>query len=95
MRDESRAGALQYDGTPTTALARRGVRLLAFLTFLTLLNTVMMGVFVLGPQLSPYLKQQWQQWQAARAERKQRLADLAVQRQCLDYSAPADKVVYE
>lgn len=94
MPDESRPGALQYDGTPT-ALARRACRLLAFPTFLTLINTVMMGVFVLGPQLSPFLKQQWQQWRDARAQRKQRLAEMAVQKQCLDYAAPADKVVYE
>ena len=95
MTDKPRPDALAYDASPTTALARRGVRLLRALTFLTLVNTVMLGGFVLGPHLSPFLKQQWQQWQAERAQRKQRLAEIAIQNQCLNYTAPADKVVYE
>jgi len=41
--DEPRPASLQYDASPTTALARRACRLLAILTFLTLLNTVMLG----------------------------------------------------
>ena len=95
MNPKPRADALAYDASPTTALARRGVRLLRALTFLTLVNTVMLGGFVLGPHLSPFLKQQWQQWQAERAQRKQRLAEIAVQNRCLAYAAPAGRVVYE
>ena len=70
----------------------RGVRLLVALT---LVNTVLLGSMVLGPQLFPYARQQWQQWKDARAHAAQLRAELAAQRICAAYSPAPTKVVYE
>ena len=76
-------------GGPVTV---RGIRLLVVLT---LINTTLLGMSVLGPQLFPFLRQQWTQWRASRAEAKAKQAALVLQQQCLAHAAPAEKVVYE
>ena len=84
--------ALEYKpvlGGPVTV---RGFRVLVLLT---LLNTTLLGVSVLGPQLSPFLQQQWQQWKARREEQKAKQAALALQQQAMTYSPAAGRVVYE
>ena len=83
---------LEYDRSDGPFATRRGMRLLIGFT---LLNTALLLALLLGVQPGPLVRAQWQKWQAAReaarAERKQ----LALQRQCLDYSMPAERVVYE
>ena len=84
--------ALEYKpvlGGPVTV---RGFRLLVALT---LVNTTLLGMSVLGPQLFPVLQRQWQQWQARRAEERAKQAALSLQRQSMTYAPPADRVVYE
>ena len=76
-------------GGPVTV---RGIRLLVVLT---LINTTLLGMSVLGPQLFPFLRQQWAQWRASRAASNARQAALVLQQQCMSHAAPADKVVYE
>jgi hypothetical protein len=83
---------LQYDREAGRTVSVRGFR---WLVGLTLVNTVLLGSMVLGPQLFPYARQQWQQWKDARAHAAQLRAELAAQRICEGYSPAATKVVYE
>jgi hypothetical protein len=76
-------------GGPVTV---RGVRLLVALT---LVNTTLLGMSVLGPQLFPFLRQTYQQWKDRRAQEQARQAALALQQQCLDHVAPPGQVVYD
>jgi hypothetical protein len=83
-----------YDGQATQNLvvSIRGFRLMVGLM---LVNTVLIASSVLGPQLFPFLRGQWQQWQARRAAAAQARADLAIRQQCLVHKMPQGKVVYE
>ena len=96
------APALEYKADP----GRVSVRGFRLLLVLTLVNTTLLGASVMGPQLFPFLRQQWQTWRAARAKRqaeaaaqqaaaaKKQLA-LSLQQQCLAFSRPADTVIYD
>ena len=86
------APQLPYDGVPAPAVTRRGFRLLLGLT---LLNTMMMATFLLGPHLSPFIHAQWEKWQASRDAKRERAYAVAVHEQCLTHVAPPDKVLYE
>lgn len=83
-----------YDGPATQNLvvSLRGFRLMVGLM---LVNTVLIGSSVLGPQLFPFLRGQWQQWQARRAAAAQARADVAIRQQCLVHRMPEGKVLYE
>ena len=99
---EKAAPALEYKADP----GRVSVRGFRLLLVLTLVNTTLLGASVMGPQLFPFLRQQWTQWRAERAKRqaeaaaqqaaaaKKQLA-LSLQQQCLAFSRPADMVVYD
>jgi hypothetical protein len=65
------------------------------LTALTLLNTVMLGWFVIGPQSTQFIQSQWRQFQARRAEKAKLRQVIADQRQCLAYTMAEDLVIYE
>ena len=69
----------------------RGFRLLVALT---LVNTVLLASMALGPQLSPFVRQQFQSWKDARAERRRLAADVAAQQKCQNDAPPPSKVVY-
>src|SRR5918993_5733536 len=57
---------LEYKADPAGGpVTVRGIRLLVVLT---LVNTTLLGMSVLGPQLFPFLRQQWAQWRASRGE---------------------------
>src|SRR5688500_12627466 len=87
---EKAAPALEYKADP----GRVSVRGFRLLLILTLVNTTLLGAWVMGPQLFPFLRQQWTQWRAERAKRqaeaaaqqaaaaKKQLA-LSLQQQCL------------
>ena len=85
--------AVEYerDG-PGGRVSVRGFRLLIGLT---LVNTVLLASSVLGPQLFPFVRGQWQQLQVKRAAEKARQAQLALKRQCLNHTLPDGTVVYE
>jgi len=83
---------LAYERGGGPYASRRGFRLLLALT---LLNTLMLAAFVVGPQIKPFAQEQWQQWQAARAAQKQLQADVAVRQACIDYAPPGGLVAYE
>jgi len=83
--------ALAYDRAGPYA-TRRGFRLLLTLT---LLNTLMLAGFVVGPQIKPLAAAQWQAWQASRAARRQLQAETASRQTCLSYAPPAGLVAYE
>src|SRR5688500_2162490 len=88
---EKAAPALEYKADP----GRVSVRGFRLLLVLTLVNTTLLGASVMGPQLFPFLRQQWTQWRASRAEAKAKQAALVLRQQCLAHAAPAEKVVYE
>jgi hypothetical protein len=50
---------------------------------LTLLNTLLLGWFVVGPDSTRFIQAQWQQFQARRAEKAKLGQMLADQQQCL------------
>jgi hypothetical protein len=82
---------LEYDrSTPT--VSRRQFR---FLLMLTLMNTTMLGWFIVGPQASAILKEQWQQWKDRQVRREIQRKVLAAQQECLEHAYPADLVIYE
>lgn len=100
-----RAESLDYKPEPAAA-GRVSVRGFRLLLALTLLNTTLLGMSTMGPQLFPFLRQQWTQWRAARAQRQADAAAkeaaaakqqkvLALEQQCLTFSRPADTVVYD
>jgi hypothetical protein len=85
------AKTLPYDhGGGTVSV--RGFRLLVVLT---LVNTALLASMVLGPQLFPFARQQFQSWKNARAEKQRIAARLAAEKLCRNHSVPADRVVYE
>lgn len=83
--------SLEYPAA-SRAVTVRGIRLLVFLT---LVNTTLLSMSVLGPQLFPFIRMQLQQWQVRRAEEKATKAARAIAQQCLTYAPLVDKVVYE
>ncbi len=89
MRDAPRPN-LEYDRT-TTVVTVRGFRTLLVLT---LLNTIVLGWFVVGPQVTPFVQRQWEQWQVKREMRRQEAQLLAIQKQCLTHTIPAGTVAY-
>ena len=93
--------ALTYDHESTRggAVTRRQVR---FLLVLTLVNTLMLGLFVAGPGLSKITGGWWnsyKQWRDERAKAKQAKAArdtfLANYQNLLAHAAPSDKIAYE
>ena len=74
----------------------RGFRLLLVLT---LLNTTLLGVVVLGPQLFPFLREQWTHWRNERAARQSEAAALqaalVLQQQAANYAISAGTLVYD
>ena len=71
------------------------------LLLLSLINTALLGAFVLGPALTAFARQQWTDYQQHRARATAdaqaaavRRSFLPAQRQCLDYSLPAATLVY-
>jgi hypothetical protein len=100
------ARPVQPDRAPTTyapaesPISRRSFRILMALT---LLNTVLLGGYVLGPAFHTFGKQQWAAYQQRKADRKaaealaaKRAAAMAVERAALTYVAPpATTLVYD
>ena len=93
-----RAASLDYKPEPAVA-GRVSVRGFRLLLALTLLNTTLLGASTMGPQLFPFLRQQWTQWRAERAAKKareqSRQAALALRQQALAHTTPAGTVVYD
>jgi hypothetical protein len=82
---------LEYEQRTALISQRQYRRLMA----LTLLNTILLAGFVIGPSVGPMVKGQWQRFQKTREDRRiaaQRKADLDA---ALNYTAPPDQVVYE
>jgi hypothetical protein len=92
--------ALTYDADAARPQVTR--RQFRFLLMLTLVNTLMLGLFVAGPGLSKMTAGWWNsyhQWRADRANAKQAKAlrekFLGNYQQLLAHSAPADQVAFE
>ena len=83
--------SLEYDRTATTVTVR-GFRTLVILL---VINTLMLGWFVAGPQASQFAQEQWKHWQARREARKVRQQMVALQQQCLAHTFQKDVVVLE
>jgi hypothetical protein len=69
---------------------------------LTIVNTILLGGYVLGPALNGFGKRQWAEYQSRRAERRAaaaiaaaRPAAMSVERRCLDYAQPPGTLVYD
>ena len=90
-----RTPALEYKPDPH-AVGRVTVRGFRLLLALTLLNTTLLGMSVMGPQLFPFLRAQWQEWRAERAARAARQQGrqvlLAAWQKAAAYVPPADAV---
>ncbi len=83
---------MEYEKQETTILRRQYRRLMA----LTLLNTILLAGFIVGPSVGPMAKTQWKSFQEKRAQRQ------AVEARKTQYAAalqlpplPADRVMYE
>jgi hypothetical protein len=88
---ESPSKPLDYDRT------RGGVskRQFRFLLALTLINTLMLGAYILGPSASGLISGAWNEFQARRALQKQQQQRQSFLRQVSTFTAPADQIVYE
>ena len=62
---------------------------------LTLVNTVLLAGFVVGPGVGPMVRNQWQQYQGRRAEKATRAAQAELIARGKAYVAPQGLVVYE
>ena len=96
--EESKAEPLGYAPSPNT-VSVRGFRLLIALT---LLNTVLLGGYVLGPAFNAYARQQWAAYQqrkaderAAAAEAAKRQAMMVAEKAAMTYAAEPDTLVYD
>ena len=89
---------LAYDADATRATGAV-LRCLRWLIVLMLANTTLLGMSVLGPDLFPFLRQQWAQWKADRAAKKAQeqalQTALALRQQALSHTIPAGTVVYD
>jgi hypothetical protein len=104
MHDDDTLPSSPREGVPLAyQVAQPGVSRGAFrlLLLLTLINTILLGWFVLGPQLSGFARQQWADYQQRKIDRQKaaaaqaaRLAMLPAQEAAMSYTAPADLVVY-
>ncbi len=97
LPDEGRPTPVAYE-PPSGGVTRRSFRLLLILTSI---NTMLLGAVVLGPGLTPFVRQQWADLQRRQADRKSeatkavvRHALLPAQKQCMDYLAPAGTLLY-
>ena len=90
------APALEYKPEAPGRVTVRGFRLLLALT---LLNTTLLGMSVMGPQLFPFLRAQWQAWHDERAQKqaqaRMRQTLLGLWQQCAAYVPPAGYVAYD
>jgi hypothetical protein len=89
---------VSYETQPA-AVTVRGFRLLLGLT---LLNTMLLGAYVLGPGLGTFLKSQWQSWQQQREAKRQiaanasrRAAAMTTEAGALSYALSPDTLVYD
>ena len=92
MPDPPTTPRLDYDRSGGAYATRRSVRLL---TAFTLLNTVLLFSLVLGVEPGQLVRSRLKQWQVAREAARFERELLASQQKCLQYTAPADRVVYE
>jgi hypothetical protein len=81
---------LEYDNK-TTLITRRQMRF--FLLLLTV-NTFLFASFICLPSASPFLKQAWEDYQRKRTEAAEKAKMRRLIEACMNYSAPADQVVY-
>ncbi len=83
---------------PPPGVTRGQMRILLLLT---LVNTALLGMFVLGPALTAFARQQWADYQQHRARAAAdaqaaavRSSFLPAQQQCLNYAPPAGTLLY-
>ena len=81
---------LEYDNK-TTLITRRQMRY--FLLLLTV-NTLLFAGFICLPSASPFIKQAWEEYQRKRADAAEKAKQRRLIDACMNYSAPADQVVY-
>lgn len=81
---------LDYDNK-TTLITRRQMRY--FLLLLTV-NTLLFAGFICLPSVSPFIKQAWEEYQRKRADAAEKAKQRSLIDACMNYSAPADRVVY-
>jgi hypothetical protein len=90
-QEASRSKPIDYDRT-RGGVSRRQFR---FLLFLTLINTILLTGYIVGPSASGLIKGGWNEFQARRALRKQQQQSEAFLNQLRTHSAPADQIMYE
>ena len=82
---------LEYEQRAALVSQRQYRRLMA----LTLLNTILLAGFIVGPSVGPMVKAQWQAFQERREKTRLEVARQARFEAGKRYVAPADQVVYE
>ena len=88
------AQTLQYDTRPSGITRRQ----MSYFLLLLTVNTLLFAGFICMPHVSPMFKDWWADYQKRREEQKKTAAAAAkveaALKDCLNYSAPADQVVY-
>jgi hypothetical protein len=83
--------SLEYEQRISFVSRKQYRRLMA----LTLLNTILLAGFIVGPSVGPMVKSQWQQFQARREQRRAEQRRAAAVAAAKAYVPPAGLVVYE
>src|SRR4051812_21005348 len=90
-RAPQRSDQLDYEQRTSFVAQRQYRRLMA----LTLLNTILLAGFIVGPTIGPFFKSQWQQFQARREARREEAKRQAVVAAAKAFTQPSDVIVYE
>src|SRR4051812_16288596 len=90
-RAPQRSDQLDYEQRTSFVAQRQYRRLMA----LTLLNTILLAGFIVGPTIGPFFRSQWQQFQARREARREEAKRLAAVAAAKAFTQPSDLIVYE
>ncbi|HTL30960.1 MAG TPA: hypothetical protein VL282_17145, partial [Tepidisphaeraceae bacterium] len=87
---------VDYQRSESPHASRKAIR---WMLFLTLLNSIMLGIALFGPKTWPYFKNAYAQWKDERnrsaANKIQIQKDIAAQGQAVSFALPEKTVVYE
>src|SRR4051812_36178836 len=89
--DSPAANSLEYVRA-SAPVTRRQFR---FLLILTLLNTILLSVFICGPGVSSFIRTSWNDYQARRKLNQLQQQRAALLQKTATFTAASDEVVYE
>ena len=89
--DSVHSNSLEYVRA-SAPVTRRQFR---FLLFLTLLNTILLSVFICGPSVSSFIRTSWNDYHARRKLNQLQQQRAALLQKTATFTTPPDEVVYE